>query len=34
MTPAALSSVDLVGRGNLKQVGIYLFFLVNKLLVN
>ncbi|MBD9587828.1 hypothetical protein IB254_12240 [Pseudomonas sp. PDM03] len=24
----------LVGRGNLKQVGIYLFFLVNNLLVN
>lgn len=26
--------VELVGRGNLKQAGIYLFFLVNNLLVN
>lgn len=25
---------NLVGRGNLKQVGIYLFVLINKLLVN
>ncbi|SDV05465.1 hypothetical protein [Pseudomonas mucidolens] len=25
---------DYLGRGNLKQVGIYLFFLVNNLLVN
>ncbi len=27
--PRASSSLDLVGRGNLKQVGIYLFLLVN-----